>query len=304
MPMKLQPFLLPAAALALGLSAPAYSQVFVQDNWADGSRNDTDLPNEAAWFANDATGANLTATTGSMTATIGTGSAQWVTFFTAVGAPASLGVGQTLTATAVFTPAGVGANNTSRGLRLGLYNFSSGGTRMTADGFSTGTGTGAPGANVKGYMLNMNFGVTFGQDNPFQIMERTTLSSVSLMGTSGDYTALSSGPSGSLNDPAFVSGVAYTLQFSVTRTGADSLDVTTHFTGDGLDISHTATDAAAANFDFDAFAIRPAGSASGATSLTFTEFQVAVVPEPSTWAALAVQAALGLGFLWRRRARA
>jgi hypothetical protein len=93
-------------------------------------------------------------------------------------------LGQTLKTTVVFTPTGVGAENTSRGLRIGLYDFS-GGTRVGADGYSTGTGTGAPGAGVTGY-----FGTTFGVDTPLQIMERTAVSSINLMGASGDYTTL------------------------------------------------------------------------------------------------------------------
>ena len=302
--MKLLSRIALALALVCGLGLPVRAQMFLHDTWADGTRNNTALPAESAWFSSDSSGASLTAAPGSMTAAIPSGSSLWAAFFTPAGSPASLAVGETLTARAVFTPAGVAANNTSRGLRIGLYNFSDGGTRMSADGFSTGSGTGAPGANVQGYMLNMNFGTTFGVDTPLQIMERTAVSSINLMGASGDFTALSSGPAGSLNATAFTSGVEYTLQFSVTRTGADSVDVTTRFTGDGLNLSHTATDAAGATLAFDAFAIRPAGSASVATSLVFREFDVTVVPEPSTWAMVVVQMALALGLVWRRRVRA
>jgi hypothetical protein len=287
-----------AAVVGLGLSACA--QVILDDTWADGTRNNGNLPWESAWFSSDSSGASLTAAPGSMTGAIPTGSVLWTTFFAPAGSPVTLAVGDVLTAKVVFTPTVVGALNTSRGLRLGLYNFANGGTRMTADGYSTGSGTAAPGANVLGYMLNMNFGTTFGVDSPLQIMERTAVSSINLMGASGDYTTLSSGPAGSLNAPAFRDGVQYTLQFSVTRTGADSADVTTRFSGDGLDISHTATDSAGANAAFDAFAIRPSGSANVATSLVFSEFEVTVIPEPSAWATLAALASVGFA-LWRRR---
>ncbi|MEW6157072.1 MAG: PEP-CTERM sorting domain-containing protein [Verrucomicrobiota bacterium] len=287
--------------LITAFSASSRAQVLVQDTWADGTRNNTALPTESAWFSSDSSGASLTAAVGSMTGAVPSGSVLWMTFFTPTGTPASLGVGEKLTATAVFTPTAVGAQNTSRGLRIGLYNFSNGGARVAADGFSTGSGTGAPGANVQGYMLNMNFGSTFGVDSPLQIMERTAVSSVNLMGASGDYTTLSSGPSGLLNSAAFANDAQYTLEFSVARTGNDSVDVTTRLFGNGLDIQHTATDAAGIPSAFDGFAIRPTGSASVAGSFIFKEFKVEVVPEPSTWILLGLGAAVMAVFRFRSR---
>lgn len=268
------------AVLATALTASG--QVLLNDNWADGTRNNQNLPTESAWFSSDSAGTSLTATVGSMTGAVPAGSVLWLTYYTAAGSPATLGLGQSLKMTAVFTPTGVAATNTSRGLRLGLYDFSNG-TRVAADGYSTGAGTGAPGAGVTGYMLNMNFGTAFGLDSPLQLMERTAVSSINLMGASGDYATLSSGPAGNLNALAFVDGTPYTLEFSVTRTGADSADITTRFFGGGLDISHTATDASGAVLSFDAFAIRPAASAQVATSLAFSQFSVEVVPEPSVY---------------------
>ena len=61
--------------------------------------------------------------------------------------------------------------STSTGLRIGLFNYS-GGTRPTSDGSSPGGAT-----NVGGYLLQMNFGQTFGIDSPLQIKKRTNLTS-------------------------------------------------------------------------------------------------------------------------------
>jgi hypothetical protein len=290
-----QLFLTSTAAASFALSAQG--QVLLNDTWADGTRNNQNLPAESAWFSSDSSGASLTAAVGSMTGAIPSGSVQWLTYYTAAGSPATLGLGQTLTLTTVFTPTGVGAENTGRNLRIGLYDFS-GGTRVAADGYSTGSGTGAPGAGVTGYMLNMNFGTTFGVDAPLQIMERTAVSSINLMGASGDYTSLSSGPTGRTGTPGFADGTEYTLEFSVTRTAADSVDITTRFFGGSLDISHTATDTSGANLAFDTFAIRPAGSAVVATSFAFSQFGVEVIPEPSTYALAGLSL---LAFLSARR---
>jgi hypothetical protein len=148
----------------------------------------------------------------------------------------------------------------------------------------------------------MNFGTTFGVDTPLQLLERTAISSINLMGTTADYTTLSSGPAGSLNASAFADATQYTLEFLVTRTGTDSVDITTRFFGGSLDISHIATDSSGATFAFDTLAIRPAGSAQVATSLAFSQFSAEIIPEPSAYA-LTGLALLGLVFArrWRRR---
>lgn len=270
--------IIPVLAGFFGLALSSHGTLLVDDSWADGSRNEQNLPAESAWYSSDSSGTSLTAAIGSITGTVPASSVQWLTYYTAAGTPATLNVGDTLKATAMFTPAGVTAQNANRGLRIGLYNFASGGTRVSANGYSTGAGTGAPGANVLGYMLNLNFGSSFGVDTPLQIMERTVVGSINLMGASGDYTTLSSGPAGSLSGSAFSSGTEYTFEFSVTRTAADSVNITTRFVGGALDISHTATDASGTTFAFDTFAIRPAASAQTASSFNFARLKVEVLP--------------------------
>ena len=56
-------------AATVGLVLPAHAVVILDDTWADGNRNNTSLPTNAAWYASS--GSALTATTGSMTLTIG-----------------------------------------------------------------------------------------------------------------------------------------------------------------------------------------------------------------------------------------
>ena len=109
--------------VAVSAAVSAHSQVLLSDTWADGTRINQNLPTESAWYSSDSSGASLTAAVGSMTGTIPSGSVQWLTYFTGAGSPATLSLGQTLTLRTVFTPTGVGAENTGRNLRIGLYDF-------------------------------------------------------------------------------------------------------------------------------------------------------------------------------------
>src|SRR6185436_13657156 len=126
--------------------------------------------------------------------------------------------GDTLKASLVFTATNIAtAPGTGRGLRIGLFNFSeAGANRVSADGFSTGAGGGAPGANVTGYMINMNFAQTNTINNPLQIMKRTDLPNVNLLGATAAYSSLSTG-GGLLGAAAFSNDVPYTMELSVKR---------------------------------------------------------------------------------------
>ncbi len=163
---------------------PSHAVVILDDTWADGNRNNTSLPTNAAWYAS--TGSALTATTGSMTLTLGSSAILAVSYFTTNAASSNavqLAVGDTLLATITFTFNGVAAENTSEGFRLGIYEFGS--NRVSAD-FS---GNGTQGAGVQGYALFQNMGVTFDNTTPMDIRVRTNLTDTSLLGSSGDYEA-------------------------------------------------------------------------------------------------------------------
>src|SRR5437867_3727906 len=110
-----------AALLAWGLLSSGYAAVIVDDTWSDGTRNDTNLPAESAWYASNSS--SLTATPGLLTGTTGGSSSRtWWTYFTSDPAtPVQLAVGETLKVTLVFTCSGVNANNDGRALRLGVY---------------------------------------------------------------------------------------------------------------------------------------------------------------------------------------
>src|SRR6185503_6340317 len=160
--LQMQPLFMLWLAIA-STTAGAFATVLIDDDWDDGDRTDTNLPEEAAWYGSTAAGgATLSAVPGALNGLVrvfetNTSSRLWITHFTPAGIPAELSLGDTLKASLVFTATNIAtAPGTGRGLRIGLFNFSEpGAARVSADGFSTGTGGGAPGANVTGYIVNM-----------------------------------------------------------------------------------------------------------------------------------------------------
>jgi hypothetical protein len=258
--------------------------MLLDDTWMDGDRTDTALPDESAWFASSvANTPTLSAAPGLLTGDVrmfetNTSSRLWLTHFTPAGAPVELVDGETFKVSLDFRALGVTTSNaTSRGLRVGMFNFSeNGAARVTGDGFSTGSGGGAPGTNVTGYLLNQNFGQRITVNNPIQLMKRTDTANVNLMGASGVFTALSSG-GGPPDAPGFRNGVSYLLEFSVKRTG-NSAEITCRFSdNDGWSIQHTAVDPGA-NFRFDGLAFRPNSVPDTADTFQFSRCRVETIP--------------------------
>jgi pectate lyase len=259
--------------LLLVAVSPACATVLLDDTFADGTRNNTSLPTDAAWYASS--GASLTATTGAMTLSVGSSAILAVSYFTTnANSQVSLGVGDSLLATITFTLNGVAPLNTSQGFRLGLFDF--GTNRVSAD-FSSSS---SQGGNVSGYSLFQTMGVAFNNTTPMDIRKRTTLTDSSILGTSGDWTSLTTGPGNTNGFSGFASGTQYTLQLSLQRTDVNSLQVTTTWLNpaNGAELSTSVVDASAASFSFDGLAIRPQTAATSSTNIVFNEVRVELVP--------------------------
>ena len=270
---------------------PGSGLALVEDTWAAGTRSVQNLPNQTAWYASS--GQRLTASAGSMQGILEGSSRLWLTYFTD-GDPVRLDDGEGLRVTVDFTPQGVVAENTSRGLRVGLFNYENG-TRVAEDGISS---SGANGAGVVGYLLNTNFGTSFGVDNPMQLRRRmgddpAFAASDNLMGSvpgGGIYSDTLASGGGAAGAPAFVSDEAYTLEITVYREG-DTAHVRYRVSdGQGWSAEVSYADTTTAVFAFDALAIRP--DTTSADSFTFTRFAVeyfgeGVVPVyTSLWAGI------------------
>jgi hypothetical protein len=246
----------------------------LDDHFLLGNRTTQNLTNSSAWFANGS-GSSLTNligtnTIGALNGVVPTSSCMWMTYFMPPGNPSALNIGDTLKVTMVFTNIGVSVNgNATTGIRLGLFNYSAGGTRITADGFGTSAGNGT---SVPGYATLMNFGQTFGIANPLSIRKRTLLDP-NLLGSSTEYTTLGAG-GGNSGDPGFTNGVQYTYEYSVTRTDVDIVVITNHIFGPNLNVEFDIADTSGAYTNFDCFAIRPANAVGCASNIVFTEFKV------------------------------
>ena len=263
-----------ASVLTFATVASIHATVLLDDTFADGTRNNQNLPTDAAWFASN--GGSLTAVPGAMTMAMGSSAILGVSYFTANAASqASLGVGDTLVTTITFTFNGVAPLNPSQGFRLAVCNF--GNNRASAD-FSSSS---SQGANVQGYALFQTMGATFNNATPMDIRKRTTLTDTSLLGTGNDWTSLGTGPGNTNFFPGFTSGTQYILQLSLQRTDINSLLVTETWLNlaDGTTLSTSATDTGATNFNFDGIALRPQTAATSATNIVFNEVRVELVPD-------------------------
>lgn len=207
------------------------------------------------------------------------GSSLWLGYFTETNTPpVHLAVGKTLKVTLPFIANSFGSFTNAATLRLGLFDYYDSGNRIIADGPNVG-GSQGNAAGVRGYMLTLNFGPNFNDTTPLEIYARNFLPDINLMGTTSDYESLGAGPSPAVdtNAPAFQAGVEYTLEFTVARTGENSVNVTTSISGGGTNWSHSVTDDNYAYHRFDAFAIRPNSLETSADSFTFAEFKVEVL---------------------------
>ena len=299
----------PTPAILLGFAvlpfASGQAATLVNDTWLDGNRteqessvdSDLDGNRESAWFGTVST---LSASAGHLTGTVGAGSSSWTTYFASEGSEATLAnPGDTLSVSWTFTLTGTNATNASQGFRLAFVDTPSG-SRLAADG--------NPGsAAYAGYGMFMNVGQTFGHANPFNLMERAAPATASaLLSAGASWTSLddqeSSGATG------YADATTYLFSMMIVRTASAHLEIDASMSGGSLGgdgvLLASFTDTTPNSFAFDTFSLRPSSAALSATSFDTTAFSVTLtqVPEPSSCAALAGLASLGV-VMARRRGR-
>jgi len=286
-------------ALALALPGAVSGVTIVDDSWASGTR--TSPPNDASWWASTTSSA-IEVYPGELGLISGTSGRGIHGIFTAQ----SLGIGQTLTATFDFTtPATVGSAK-SAAFRIGLFDTTGHLPGLEAD-ISASSGSPNPVYNnLFGYM--MDFDVNTGTED-ISVRERSNPASGQLMAVTSDYTFLSGGG----NSYSFAANTAYRGVMSITRTGADSVDITGELYQGATQLSaYTGSDSSGIVSDFGMIAFHVGSGTFGSTTtagqgvdngLTFSNIKIELlaVPEPSS-AALLLGGLFVLGRSLRRRA--
>jgi len=210
--------------------------------------------------------------------------------------PVHLAIGTEMIATLKFIPDSFNSFTNNASLRFGLFDYADSGTLYTADD-PTITGSLGNGLNVRGYMLSLDFGTNFaGGDLPLSLLVRNGIADNNLMGTTGDYLSMLSGPVGNgpggiigtgpatgswTNAPSFQPGTTYSLTLTVARTGTNTCILGASLTGGSLNLSYTAVDTNNFGYHrFDTIAVRPNKLENAADMFTFPQLTVQVTNLP------------------------
>lgn len=261
--------------------------VIMDDVFADGFYNNIPIDSSNSVWLQSVSG-SLSSVPGALIATSQAGSANWIGYFTddsVTNLPVHLAVGKALKATLVFKGDNITAS--AGNFRIGLFDYADGGTRPVVDG----SGVANSGAEVRGYLVALNYGLTFSA-NPFSLYARNTLVA-DLMGTTGNYIGLGGGPAGYAGASAFQNGVYYTNVLTVTRTSATTVDFSMAVSGGGTNWSYSHIDTDYAYPRFDAIGIRSASAALAADSFEISRLLVEVVSAAPTAIPLNISAAGG-----------
>ena len=287
-------------AAVIALSGVSSSEVLLNDTWADGSRAETNLPTESAVWAGDS---DIVVSPGSLQyGTLGyTDSHKLWTYFTADGAPATVGVGEKLVATIDFIPRGLYVSD-AENFRMGLYHDPTD-SQVWTDTDDDGGGSGDPWTDSTGYGIRTTLSSGAG-DNP-QVGKRIDLANTSLLGSSGAY----SWASGGANVENMLDDNLYTARLELDYISADQMDVTfslsdavgtiltQHTLTDDGTILDLALNPTPIYTNFDHLFFRFSAASGTADVIDFQNFNVELIPEPATLVLL------GLGGLVSLRKR-
>jgi len=279
------------------------AQIIVNDSWADGNRLNTG-PLQADWWSSTSTGNNsVEAGAGYLGLVTGTSGRGLHGTFT----PQTLAIGDKLTATFSFsTPATVGSESGGGGFRFAIADFNNAG--LAADLQSGSTFVQPLFQNLPSYMVDFDVNRPLVADDTSirEHMLPEPAGAGRFMGTTAGWTQL--GTSTDV-DYTFAPNTPYVAVISLTRTGADSMDIFGSLSqGSSLLTSHSLSDASGIVNNFGLVGVwvnsnlmgssANIGEANNGIDFTNVKIEYTPVPEPSAIALIALGAA---GLLLRRR---
>lgn len=285
-----------AAVLATGHLC--FGQVLLNDTFADGSRTETDLPDESAVWVSHADGVTMGSGSLAFDQTVSSSQKMW-TYFAANGSPVSLSVGQQLVTTIQFTPLVNLYETSSKNFRFGLFNDPTDAQRLEDFNGDSG-GAGDPWADSTGYAVH--FPLSTGPTNSnASVGKRIAGLSTSLLGSGSAYPAIASG-----GDKFSVTlGTMYTLSLVLDYQAADQMQVSFSIADSGgvLSTNSIIDGGTFGGYDkgiytqFDQLFFRFSSASGTADVLDFASIKVELIPEPAT------MVLLGLGSLLSLRKR-
>lgn len=282
------PLCIAGLGLSLMLVSGSQAVTLLDDDFSDGSRSETNLPDESHFYHSRPD--NLTEMAGAIRYVTHTSSSKAHTYFAPPGGFAPLSVGDTLTASLSLTPLlSMNFDDTSRSFRFGVFHDPTDGP-VLMDTNDDGGGPGDPWSDAEGYGVQIAMlSDPANTRAPFDLGKRTNLTNSSLLGSSGAYTKASGG------DPVVMSvGTDYTYTMEISKISSTQTDVTVSLSdATGVLSTHTMSDngtdlGADAPYDnFSFIGMRWSNEFETATVFDIKSIVVngpAVVPEPTTLA--------------------
>lgn len=295
------------AALCLSMMPGALNAaVIVNDSFSDGDRASTGALDADWWSSSQTSGSNVQdGTAGSLTLVTGSsGRGMHATF-----APQDLAIGDSITVTYSFTTPNTIGVNKGTAFKIALMDLNNPG--LAADQSSSSSTSNPLYVGQPGYFTAFDIDTTGGASQDTDFRKHDVLDTGGrFLGTTGEWDSMSSSSDAGYS---FSSDTDYVGVFSITRTGADSLDLFSSMSlaSGGLLDSHTTSDSSdiANNFGMLGFWVNSNtfGSSNSAgdpdNGLIFTnvliESTVSPVPVPAA-AWLFGSALLGLSAFKRK----
>ena len=207
---------------------------------------------------------------------------------------------QSVTASFDLSFTQVGTNN--GGFRVGLFNSQG---NLALDRSNTGF------SGYKGYVFTWNPNPGSDASNGLRLLARTSGNLDSLISTTSTTSNTSYSEAGSGGGPSgqiFQTNTTYRVSYTINRGAGDELAFALSVTGGTMSFANSFNVSIPVTSTFDSFALYSVNNTEANPTLgsnfEIDNVLITAVPEPSTYAAVAGAAVLGLAFWRRRRAAA